>query len=72
MATDISKAISANPVKNGSVVTNTLFTGYSKTYNYYVKNTPTMTSIENKYDDKLDDIVYYSLAIRGTPATGCC
>lgn len=72
MANDIAKAISANDIKNGSVVTNTLFTGQYKTYNYYVKNTPTMNSIENKYDDKLDDIVYYSVAIRGTPATGCC
>ena len=59
MATDINKAISGNPIKNGSIVTNTLFTGYSKTYNYYVKNTPTITDIQEKYTDRFDDPSYY-------------
>jgi hypothetical protein len=59
MPYDIEKAISANDIKNGSVVTNTLFTGRSITYNYYVKNTPTLTNIQSKYIDRFDDPSYY-------------
>jgi len=59
MANDIAKAISGNNIKNGSIVTNTLFTGQYKTYNYYVKNTPTLTDIQAKYTDRFDDPSYY-------------
>ena len=61
MANDIDKAVSSNPIKNGSVVTNALFTGYYKTYNYYVKNTPTIDSIQDKYTERFDDITYYTI-----------
>jgi hypothetical protein len=52
MANDINKAISANPIKNGSAVTTTTFTGKYNTYNYYVKNNPAMSGIEAKYDNR--------------------
>lgn len=72
MANDIQVAVSGNPIKNGSAVVTTTFTGEFSVLDTYVKNTPIISNIENKYDDKLDDIVYYSLATRGTPVSGCC
>jgi len=59
MANDIQKAISENPIKNGSAVTTTTFTGVYNTYNYYVKNTPAIETIEDKYDHRFDDPSYY-------------
>lgn len=72
MANDIQTAISGNPIKNGSAVVTTTFTGEFSVLDTYVKNTPIISSIENKYDDRLDDIVYYSIATKGTPVSGCC
>lgn len=61
MANDINKAISANPIKNGTTVVSTKITGLSSkdVYNQYVLNTPTITDIENKYDNRFDDPAYY-------------
>jgi hypothetical protein len=59
MANDIQKSISANPIKNGTVVVSCTFTGNYGLINSYVKNTPTITDIENKYDDRFDDPAYY-------------
>lgn len=72
MANDIQAAVSGNPVKNGSAVVTTTFTGEFSVLDTYVKNTPIISSIENKYDNRLDDIVYYSIATKGTPVSGCC
>jgi hypothetical protein len=72
MATDIQAAISGSPVKNGSAVVTTTFTGEYSVLNTYVTNTPTIGNIENQYDNRFDDIVYYSIALKGTPASGCC
>jgi len=61
MANDISKAINANLIKNGTTVVTTTFTGEYSTIETYVKNTPTISDIENKYDNRFDDITYYTI-----------
>jgi len=52
MANDINKAISGNSIKNGTTVVTTTFTGQNSKLNTYVKNTPTITDIEAKYDNR--------------------
>lgn len=47
--TDISVAISGNPIKNGSCVLSTTKTGSYDTLDTYVKNTPILADIDNKY-----------------------
>lgn len=59
MANDITKAISANPIKNGTLLVSCSSTGEYSLSNNYVKNTPTITDIESKYDDRFDDPSYY-------------
>lgn len=50
--TDITKAITANPIKNGSVVTGTVTTGRSSVNNNYTTNTPDISSISSKYGNR--------------------
>jgi hypothetical protein len=52
MANDINKAISANQIKNGTTVVTTTVTGEYSTIDTYVKNTPTISDIETKYDNR--------------------
>lgn len=59
MANDINKAISANTIKNGTVVTTTSWTGTYSKYDAYVKNTPTIEEIQAKFDTRFDDPSYY-------------
>lgn len=59
MANDINKAISANPIKNGTILVSCSKTGEYSKLETYVKNTPTITDIENKYDNRFDDPSYY-------------
>jgi hypothetical protein len=59
MANDINKAISANPLKNGSCVVSCTRTGEYGLLNTNVKNTPTISDIEAKYDNRFDDPAYY-------------
>ena len=61
MANDINKAISANAIKNGTVVVSCKKTGLSAKdlLNTSVKNTPTISDIEAKYDNRFDDPAYY-------------
>lgn len=64
MANDITKAISANELKNGSMVVTCSRTGFPTSpstivYNTYVKNTPIIIDIESKYDNRFDDPSYY-------------
>lgn len=61
MANDIQAAVSGVVVKNGTVIVSTTFTGEYSTLDTYVKNTPTISDIENKYDDRFDDISYYTI-----------
>lgn len=61
MANDINKAISANPIKNGTAVVSCKVTGPTSKdlLNSSVKNTPTIGEIEAKYDNRFDDPAYY-------------
>lgn len=63
MANDIVIAVSGDPIKNGSCVVYTNKYGDSKFLNTYVKNTPAIGDIENKYDNRFDDPSYYYGAV---------
>lgn len=62
MANDITTAISGYTViKNGTLL---VFTGSRGIYDTvsssgYVSNSPTITDIQNKYDNRFDDPAYY-------------
>lgn len=64
MANDIVKAISANPIKNGTCVCARQLAGYASlgavVENSYVDNKPIITDIQAKYDNRFDDIDYYT------------
>ena len=70
MTNDIVKSISANPIKNGSTVTSTSFTGSYRTYDRYVKNTPTMSNIEAKYDNRFYNGIFVQLVANQTIVGG--
>lgn len=59
MANDITKAISANPLKNGTSLVSCTITGEYSILNTSVKNTPTITDIQSKYDNRFDNPSYY-------------
>lgn len=61
MANDIDLAIDTNPIKNGTMVLKSGFTQNNviKTYDRYVKNTPIITDIQSKYDNRFDNPSYY-------------
>lgn len=59
MANDITKAITGNPIKNFTSVVTCSRTGEYSTLDTYVKNTPTITDIQSKYDTRFDDPSYY-------------
>jgi hypothetical protein len=61
MANDISKAISANQIKNGTTVVTTTVTGEYSTTDTYVKNTPTISDIETKYDNRFYNGIFVQL-----------
>lgn len=64
MSIDIVKAISANAIKNGTLVSNRPTAGYLNNgglaENSYVDNKPVITDIETKYDNRFDDPDYYT------------
>lgn len=59
MATDVYAAVSGNLVKNGTTIVSTTKTGEYSTIEYYVQNTPTISGIESKWDNRFDDPSYY-------------
>lgn len=59
MANDITKAISANPLKNGTSLVSCTRTGEYSVLDTYVLNSPTLATIEAKYDNRFDDPSYY-------------
>lgn len=59
--TDITKAINDNPIKNGTGVVSTTFTGQYSTNETYVKNTPTITDIASKYGNKFYNGIFVEL-----------
>jgi hypothetical protein len=70
MANDINKAISGNPVKNGTTVVTTTATGEYSTIDTYVKNTPTMSTIEAKYDNRFYNGIFVQLVENQTVVGG--
>lgn len=58
---DISKAISANDIKNGTSITGVDVTGNVQSYfdTANDRNTPAIADIQNKYSSRFDDITYY-------------
>lgn len=63
MANDINKAISANSIKNGTTLVSCTITGEYSTLDTNVKNSPTITDIQDKYDARFDDPSYYYGAV---------
>ena len=61
MSNDIQKAISANPIKNGTTLVSCSLTGEYSTLETYVKNAPTMSDIENKYDNRFYNGIFVQL-----------
>lgn len=61
MANDIQAAISGVVVKNGTSVVTCSWTGEYSTLNTAVLNTPTIADIENKYDNRFEDVTYYTI-----------
>lgn len=59
--TDISVAISGNPIKNGTLIDTTYKTGYYSHYDRYVKNTPTIETIASKYGNRFYNGIFVSL-----------
>ena len=59
MANDINKAIVANPLKNGTSLVSCTLTGEYSVLDTYVLNSPTLATIEAKYDNRFDDPSYY-------------
>ncbi len=66
MAYDIQAAISGNPVKNGTTIVTTTFTGEYSTIDTYVKNSPTITDLENKYDNRFYNGIFVEIVGSGT------
>jgi hypothetical protein len=50
--TDITTAISSKPIKNGSLITGTTVSGFYKTLNTYVINTPEINDIQQKFGNR--------------------
>jgi hypothetical protein len=59
MANDITKAISANDLKNGTAIVTCSRTGNYSVLDTYVNNAPSLTDIQDKYDNRFDDPAYY-------------
>jgi hypothetical protein len=60
MAIDIQVAVSGTTdVKNGTCVVSCTRTGEYSTIDTFTINSPTMTSIESKFDNRFDDPSYY-------------
>jgi len=53
--TDIQAAVSGNPVKNGTLITSTTFTGEYSQSDTYVKQYPTIATIHDKYGYKFSN-----------------
>lgn len=59
MAYDIQAAVSGVVVKNGTAIVTTTFTGQYSKLDTYVKNSPIISDIQEKYDNRFDDPSYY-------------
>lgn len=59
MANDIKIAVSGQPIKNGTALVSCTKTGEYSAVDTYVLNTPTISDIEAKFDNRFDDPSYY-------------
>lgn len=63
---DITNATSGTTtIKNGTLVVSCLQTGFYKADDTYVTNKPELATIETKYSDRFDDIIYYADGSQG-------
>lgn len=60
--TDIALAKNDTAIKNGSSVLSTTFRGTSSTSDTFVKNTPPIEEIYNKYGDRFYNGIFVQLA----------
>lgn len=60
--TDITTAKADQPLKNGTIVGLTRPNGSNNLYNFYVKNTPTINEIYNKYGNHFYNGIFVQLA----------
>jgi hypothetical protein len=65
MANDIAIAVSGESVKNGSIVVSTTATGEYSVNDVSVKNTPTMSDIEDKYDNRFYNGIFVNITGSG-------
>jgi hypothetical protein len=59
MSIDIQNAVSGVVIKNGTILVSTTKQKYI-TLDTYVQNKPSIDEIEDKYDDRLDKVRYYT------------
>ena len=59
--TDIQAAVSGNPVKNGTLITSTTFTGEYSQSDTYVKQYPTIVDIADKYGNRFYNGIFVEL-----------
>lgn len=70
MTNDITKAISGNPIKNGTSVVTCNELGNTNLLNTYVSNSPTITDIEAKYDNRFYNGIFVQLVGNQTVVGG--
>jgi hypothetical protein len=70
MANDIVKAVSANPIKNGTAIVACNKLGDTQLLNTYVNNTPTIGDIEDKYDNRFYNGIFVQLVDNQTVVGG--
>lgn len=59
--TDIANAKNDQPIKNGTMLTSTTFTGFYNTRDTYVKNKPTLSTIQSKYGYRFYNGIFVQL-----------
>lgn len=64
--TDVRLAVSGTGIKNGSAVVSTTFTGQYKTLNTYVKNTPVIADIDDKYGNRFYNGIFVNVLPSGS------
>lgn len=70
MANDITKAVSANPIKNGTAIVTCNELGNVQGINTYVSNQPTIGDIEAKYDNRFYNGIFVQLVDNQTVVGG--
>lgn len=60
MANDIQLSISGNAIKNGSAVVSCSQLGIYSSMDDEALNTPVISDIQDKYDERFDDPRYYA------------